>query len=247
MIIFCLADVRSGTTAIARCFREAPSFVNLGEVFYEVDSHQGHYVKRWEHPASPSLDRLSEYLDFLRSDREHLYWLDIKFHDLGRFNSRQGAVNARPALLAKILQSGDPTVLIGRANSLRASVSAIQAASTGTFHVGNSDTQVTAQAEAPRDWRRTVAAIRLAVDRRTEFRTIAAHLRSHPRLFQVDYEALYDCPEAAWNRAVLGSWMGVNAIADPDLIKVSSDWPAWFDRELAVEILQGTSGEWWVS
>lgn len=247
MIVFCLADVRSGTTAIARCFRETPAFVNLGEVFYDAADGTGHYVKRWEHPNPPSLERFSEYLDFLRSDPEHLYWLDIKFHDLNRFNPRQAAVMARPVLLQKMLQSGDPTLLLGRTNPLRATASAIQARTTGTFHVNRSEDLVTTSVDLGYDQGRTIAAIRAAVERRAEFRVVEAHLRSHPKLFRVDYEALFNCPEAAANRAALGSWIGADIVSEPNLDRVSSGWPDWFDRDLAAKILQGTSGQWWVS
>jgi hypothetical protein len=135
MIVFGIGDTRSGTTEIARCFRDAGSFVNLGEVFYDSPDGAGHYMTRWEKPDPPSLERFIEYLDFLRSNTEHLYWLDIKFHDLNRFDPLQRAVTGQPMMLQQIVKAGDPTVLIGRANPLMAANSQIQAITSGVFHV----------------------------------------------------------------------------------------------------------------
>lgn len=247
MIIFCLADTRSGTTAIARCFHGATAFVNLGEIFYEDGAAMGHYVELHEQANSPALERFDEYLDFLRSDTKHLYWLDIKFHDLNRFNPRQLAITAQPRLLQRIVKGGDPTILIGRANPLRATSSQVQAMMSGTFHVARSDELDRRSVTEKRDWSRTIDAIRTALERQAEFRVVEGHLRKHPKLFQIDYEALFDCPEAADNRAILGAWIGADAINQPDLVKVSSDWPGWFDYNLAREILQGTCGQWWIS
>ena len=247
MIVFCIGDTRSGTTAIARCFRDAVSFVNLGEVFYDSSDGSGHYMKRWEKPDPPSLERFIEYLDFLRSDTEHLYWLDVKFHDLDRFDPLQRAVTGQPIMLQQIVKAGDPTVLIGRANPLLAANSAFQAITSGTFHVaetGNLDESATGSVT---DRLKTVAAIRGALQRQAEFRAVEGHLLMHPKLFRVDYEALFDCPEAEENRAALGAWIGVKTVSVPDLRKVSHGWPDWFDRDLAGQILQGTSGQWWVS
>lgn len=247
MIVLCVAGVTIGTTAIAQCFRGAKNFVDLGEIFYDSADGMGHYVKRWEHPNPPSLERFAEYLGFLRKDPHHVYWLDIKFHDLNRFNPRQMAVTARPKLVGQLLQSGDPMLLISRANPLRAAASAIQAQMTGVSHGNGPEDPVTTPADHGYDRGRTIAAIRAAVERRAEFRVVEAHLRTHPKLFRVDYEALFDCPEAAANRAALGSWIGADVVSEPDLPKVFSGWPDWFDRDLAAEILRGTSGQWWVA
>lgn len=247
MIVFCIASKRSGTTAIARCFRDATSFVNLGEVFYDSSDEAGHYMKRWEKPDPPSLERFIEYLDFLRSDTEHLYWLDIKFHDLNRFDPLQRAVTGQPMMLQQIVKAGDPTVLIGRANPLLAANSEFQAITSGTFHEAETGKRDDTPVESALDRFKTVAAIRKALQRHAELRAVEEHLRMHPELFRVDYEALFDCPEAEENRAVLGAWIGVETVSVPDLRKVSHGWPEWFDRDLAGQILQGTSGQWWVS
>lgn len=247
MILFCITNTRSGSTAIARCFRDAASFVNLGEVFYDSSDGSGHYMKRWEKPDPPSLERFIEYLDFLRSDTKHLYWLDIKFHDLNRFDPLQRAVTRPPIMLQHIVKAGDPTVLIGRANLLRAASSGLQAITSGTFHVAQTDELADTPSEVGVNKFKTVAAIREALQRRAEFRVVEAHLREHPKLFRVDYEALFDCPEAAENRAILGTWISADTVSAPDLRKVSDGWPDWFDRDLAGQILQGTSGQWWVS
>lgn len=252
MIVFCLASVRSGTTAIAQCFRETTSFVNLGEIFYNASDGMGDYVHLWEYPNPPSLQRFSEYLDFLRSDSKHLYWLDIKFHDLNRFNPLQLSVTAQPLLLRKIIESGDRTLLLGRANYLRAAASELEGIETGIFHKSDSeDGAITPGNHATPgdhafDQGRTINIIRAAVARREEFRFVEAHLRSHPRLFLVDYEALFACPDAAANRAALGSWIGADIVTEPNIRKVSGDWPGWFDRDLAAKILQGTCSQWWV-
>lgn len=246
MIVFCLASTRSGTTAIARCFRETSSFVNLGEVFYDAANAKGHYVEEWEQPSHPSPERFDEYLEFLGKDTDHLYWLDIKFHDLNRFNPRQVSITAQPKLLKRLVEGGDPTVLIGRANPLRAASSEIQATSSGTFHLGRTEKIDAPPAGDGYDRRKTVAAIRDAMHRQGEFRIVEGHLRTHPNLFRVDYEALFDCPEASENREALGAWIGADVVREPDLSKVSCGWPDWFDRDLAAKILQGTTGQWWV-
>lgn len=247
MIVFCIGDTRSGTTAIARCFRDAESFVNLGEVFYDSSDGSGHYMKRWEKSDPPSLERFIEYIDFLRSNTEYLYWLDIKFHDLNRFDPLQRAVTGQPMILQQIVKAGDPTILIGRANPLKAANSALQAMTSGTFHVAEMDKLEETSVESATDRFKTVAAIRNALQKHAEFRAVEEHLRTHPNLFRVDYEALFDCPEAEANRAALGAWIGVETVSVPDLRKVSHGWPEWFHRDLAGQILQGTSGQWWVS
>ncbi len=247
MIVFCIGDTRSGTTAIARCFRDAETFVNLGEVFYNSSDGAGHYIKRWEKTDPPSLEKFVEYLDFLRSDTEHLYWLDIKFHDLNRFDPLQRAVLGQPTMVQQIVKAGDPTVLIGRANPLLAANSELQAITSGTFHVAELDNLEDTPVESSIDRFKTVTAIRTALQRNAELRAVEEHLRMHPRLLRVDYEALFDCPEAEDNRANLGAWIGVDTVSMPDLRKVSHGWPEWFDRDLAAQILQGTSGQWWVS
>lgn len=247
MIVFCIGATRSGTTAIARCFRDAEAFVNLGEVFYDNPDGAGHYMKRWEKPDPPSLERFVEYLDFLRSDTEHLYWLDIKFHDLNRFDPLQRDVLGQPIMLQHMVKAGDPTVLIGRANPLRAANSELQAITSGTFHVAKMGNLEDTSVETAIDRFKTVTAIRMALQRHAEFRAVEVHLRTHPNLFRIDYEALFDCPEAEENRAALGAWIGVETVSAPDLRKVSHGWPEWFDRDLAGQILQGTSGQWWVS
>ena len=221
--------------------------MNLGEVFYDSSDGSGHYMKRWEKPDPPSLERFIEYLDFLRSDVEHLYWLDIKLHDLNRFNQLQWEISTPPLMLQHIVKAGDPTVLISRANPLRATSSAFQAAASGTFHPAQKDELADDPAEVVVDKLRTVDAIRNALQRHADFRIVEAHLRAHPNLFRVDYEALFDCLEAEANRAALGAWIGVETVSVPDLRKVSHGWPEWFDRDLAGQILQGTSGQWWVS
>lgn len=247
MIVFCIAGTRSGTTAVARCFRDSEAFVNLGEVFYDSSDGVGHYMESWEKPDPPSFERFVEYLDVLRSDTEHLYWLDIKFHDLNRFDPLQRAVTGQPKILQQIVKAGDPTVLIGRTNSLLAANSALQASASGTFHVTETSELEDAPVESATDRLKTVAAIRDALQRHAELRAVEGHLRLHPKLFRVDYEALFDCPEAEENRAALGAWIGVETVSVPDLRKVSHGWPEWFDRDLASQILQGTSGQWWVS
>ena len=246
MIVFCLASTRSGTTAISRCFRENPNFVNLGEVFYDTPESKGDYVKKWEYPAPPSIEKFDEYLNFLQSDPQYVYWLDIKFHDLNRFNPRQFSVNARPTLIEIIAKSGAPTVLIRRANHLRAALSEIQAMTTGVYHVPQTYEIHAPPSDNRRDQIKTVEAIRSAMHRQSEFRVVDEHLRLHPNLFRVDYEALFDCQDSAENRAALGAWIGVDAVSEPDLRKVALDWPDWFDLDLAAKILQGTAYQWWV-
>jgi len=250
MIIFCLAGVRSGTTAIARCFQASSAFVNLGEIFYNAADGMGDYVKRWEHPDPPSISRFEEYLNFLRADKEHDYWLDVKFHDLSRFNPLQFMVTAPPVLLHLILNSGDPTVLIGRANPLRAAVSGVQAQMTGIFHLMHHEAlpeNDTAEPCRSPDQAHTIKAIRNALEMQSDLEFVEAQLRSHRNLFRVDYEALFSCSDAPLNRAALGAWIGVEAVSQPDLRKVSEDWPDWFDRGLAASVLQGTGRQWWLS
>lgn len=250
MIIFCLAGVRSGTTALARCFQASPSFVNLGEVFYNAADGMGDYVNMWEHPDPPSISRFGEYLDFLRADTEHDYWLDIKLHDLNRFNPPQLMVTAPPVLLQLIVKSGDPTLLIGRANPLRAAASRLQAQLTGVYHLERREDKPAHAAAGPdcaSDRARTIEAIRTALETKADLQCVEGHLRAHRNLFRVDYEALFSCAEAAANRAAVGAWIGAEAMREPDLRKVSSGWPDWFDRELAASILEGTASQWWLT
>ncbi len=250
MIIFCLAGVRSGTTALARCFHASPAFVNLGEVFYNAADGMGEYVKKWEHPDRPSISRFGEFLDFLRADAEHNYWLDIKFHDLNRFNPPQLMVTAPPVLLQMIVKSGDPTLLIGRANPLRAAVSRVQAQRSGVYHLERHEDRPghdAAGSDPAPDRALTIEAIRTALETKADLQSVEGHLRAHRNLFRVDYEALFSCPEAAANRAAVGAWIGTDAIREPDLRKVSSGWPDWFDRELSARVLEGTASQWWLS
>ncbi|ASJ92195.1 hypothetical protein [Porphyrobacter sp. CACIAM 03H1] len=93
----------------------------------------------------------------------------------------------------------------------------------------------------------TIEAIRTALETKADLQSVEGHLRAHRNLFRVDYEALFSCPEAAANRAALGAWIGTDAISEPDLRKVSSGWPDWFDRELSARVLEGTASQWWLS
>lgn len=246
MIILCLADASADIDAITRCFQDETSFVNLGEIFYCAADGVGHYVKRWETADPPSLERFVEYLGILRSDAEHLYWLDIKFHDLGRFNPLQRSLIAPPAMLQQILKVGDPTVLIGCANPLRVATSGLQGKKLGAAYLCQMDELKDKPVELERRRSMTVAAIRQALERQTELRVVEGYLRTHPRLFRVDHEALFDCLEAAENRALLGAWIGVANVIAPDARIASRSWPDWFDCDLAGKILQETSGQWWL-
>lgn len=247
MIVFCLASTRSGTTAIARCFRESQAFVNLGEIFYNAPDGQGHYIERWEKTAPPSVDLFLEYLEFLRSDPEHLYWVDIKFHDLARFNGLQRSLTAPPAMLQVMVDAGDPTVLISRSNCLRAASSEARALNSGVFHVAKGAENEVSLTRNEVDTGKTCGVIREAVNRRDEFGVVEDHLAHHPKLFRVEYEALFECPQAAENRAMLGQWIGAEKTSQPDLEKISRGWPEWFDRDLAREILHATDAQWWLA
>lgn len=247
MIVFCLASTRSGTTAIARCFREAQAFVNLGEIFYNASDGLGHYIEGWEKSAPPSLDLFLEYLEFLRSDPEHIYWVDIKFHDLARFNGLQRSLTASPAILQVIVNAGDPTVLISRSNCLQAASSEFRALNSGVFHVAKGGQSEGSHTRNDIDTGKTCGVIREAVNRRNEFSVVENHLVHHPNLFRVEYEALFESPQAAENRAQLGQWIGVEKTSQPDLEKISRGWPEWFDKDLAREILHATDAQWWVA
>lgn len=247
MIVVCLANVRSGTTALARCFRGSEAFVNLGEVFYSSEDGTGHYVGRWETPHPPSISRFEEYLGFLRNDLDHLYWLDIKFHDLGRFNPPQYGVLDPPRMLLKILEAGDPLLLLNRANCLRGACSGLQASATGNFHLENGKAGEERAERTPQDRLATIHAIRQAQSRKKQFLAVERHLLTHPNLFLADYEAVFDREGGAKNRAALGRWMGVDVVSDPDLQKIADDWPSWFDVQLARDILKGTGDQWWVA
>jgi len=247
MIVVCLANVRSGTTALARCFRGSESFVNLGEIFYNSDGLMGHYVKRWEAPNCPSIDRFEEYLEFLRSDPNHLYWIDIKFHDLSRFDPIQYGLLEPPKLLLKLIEYGDQALLLDRSNCLRGACSVLQATATGNFHSKGGVSGDGSQRKDCISRPDTIQAVRLSQIRKNQFLAVERFLLSHTNLFVSDYESMFHDVEGSDNRAFLGQWMGLEVVQEPDLRKISSDWPDWFDVDLARTILDGTGDHWWTA
>lgn len=247
MIVVCLANTRSGTTALAQCFRANPTFVNLGEIFYAAPDGRGHYMEEWEVAGAPDIARFNAYLDFLREDRQRVYWLDVKFHDLRRFDPRQFAWTDPPLLLIRLVAEGLPTLLLDRANALRSACSELQAVATGKFHEAGDATGSDGRPHMKLDRGLTIGAIRGALDRRLAFRSVERLLLDHPNTFRLDYEAVFEAPEVYRNRQVLARWMGLELVDDPDLVKLADDWPSWFDQDLAREILRDTSADWWLA
>jgi len=245
MIVFCLADVGCEAGSFSGCFRKDPTFVDLGEIFCSDTGAEGHYVKKWEMPSAPSISRFDEYLEFLRGDERHFYWLDIKFHDLNRFNPPQFDLSDPPLIIQRIVDKRDAILLVDWANPLRGACFKIQSLEIKSSHVEKSEGK--AGYREVTNTSLTISTIRSAIKRRGTFRVVENYLVNHKNVFRLDYEAILEGDDATAVRAALGNWIGVSILSESDSRYRINDWPSWFDLDLARSVLEGTSAHWWAT